>query len=45
MIFNREGEEVPVERVEARFEYSNIALVGACMHSIFVSFFEMIMFI
>ena len=37
--------EVPAERAEARFEYSDIGVVGSCMHYVFVSCFEMIMFI
>ena len=52
MLYKRKGfclmyEEVPVpaERAKAGFEHSDTGVAGACMHSIFVSCFEMIMFI
>ena len=38
-------EKVPAERDEAVFEHSDIGVAGACIHSVFVSYFEMIMFI
>ena len=41
----RKRGEVPTERVEARFEYYDIGVAGPCMNSVFVSYFEMIMFI
>ena len=38
-------EKVPAERAEAVFEHSDTGVAGAWMHSIFVSCFEIIMFI
>ena len=38
-------EKVPTERAEAVFEHSDTKVAGACIHSFFVSYFEMIMFI
>ena len=37
--------EVPAERAEVRFEHSDTGVARACMHCVFVSYFEMIMFI
>ena len=45
LLFSNVRGVVPAERDEERFEYSDIGVVGACMHSVFVSCFEMIMFI